>query len=108
MLYLWQSFFQKDSICRLNSGAAAHHKCIRSEVRKEKMAYKNMSEYEINPFPKEIRKKDYSNMDSVGDRFQYEIEIVSKTAIHLWPRERRNCLIHHFCLSYDECCGPIL
>ena len=101
-------FLKKDSICRLSSGATAHYRCIRAEVRKENMAYKDISEYDANPFLKESRKKDYSNMNSDEDRFQYEIEIVSKTAIHLWLRERRNCLIHHFCLSYDECCGLIL
>ena len=100
-------FFKEDDICRLINGTEAHNKCFHAMVKKQKLTYDDRTERRANPFPENSRKKDFSNLDSGDKCFRYEIQIVSKTVIHLWLREFYGHQTHHFCMTYDECRGLI-
>ena len=76
-------------------------------VKKDKLTYDDRVELLANPFPEDRRNKDFSNLDSDEKHFRYGIEIVSKTVVHLWLREYYGRKTHHFCMTYDECCGLI-
>ncbi len=63
----------------------------------------------MKAFPKDAPIYDYILPENEEHpwRFSFSIQIVSRTAIHIYTKYDRNSTRNHFCLTYDECVGLI-
>ena len=104
-----ESFFKQNRLCLLVDGRIIHKKCFWREVKSGSLRDEDRKAYWHHYFPRDAPLFDFSNLDGPDrtQEFRYAIQIISKTAIHLYLIEPGNYIKRHACLTYDECCGLI-
>lgn len=103
-------FTRQNIIALLRDDRAAHAKCFRKAIMRGELTNADCKVRRYPFFPESTPLFDYSNIayEGTSRSFQYAIQIVSMSAIHLYLIDPYSINIkHHFCLSYDECQGLI-
>lgn len=99
-------FFREDGVYRLTNGKPVHKSCFRRECQCNRMNHSDSGGI-IFAFPHGTPQFDFTNMGDKALRFQYAIQVVSKTVIHIYTHTYLDSRKNHVCLTYDECLGLI-
>lgn len=104
-----EPFMKQNRLCLLMDGSIVHKKCFWKEVKSGSLRYEDRKAYWHHYFPQDASLFDFSNLDGPDrtQEFRYAIQIISKTAIHLYLIEPGNYIKRHVCLTYDECLSLI-
>ena len=104
-----ESFMKQNRLCLLMDGRIIHKKCFWKEVKSGSLHDEDRKTYWYHYFPQDAPLFDFSNLDGPDrtQEFRYAIQIISKTAIHLYLVEPGNYIKRHACLTYDECLSLI-
>lgn len=100
-----QVFTKQHKLTLLKDGRIVHGKCFWGAIRRRELTGDDCEKRCYHFFPKEAPIFDFSNIgyETESRLFRYAIQIVSKSAIHLYLIEPNRSMKHHFCLTYDEC-----